>query len=741
MDAEKLDEAGLTDLDGLHRYHILNMQYDDASGERDVANSHVERVRRKRAPPTTTEGRAPTPDSRAPPTAYARAPPIADGSAPPIADGSAVPLPTTSAQSIRKPKQPGAFLRLSTAVLSRRADSSRAACAVRYTTRANCFKYSNKPHEHISSPSDGGNEVVSDNDEGLDSPHPSTRADRAPPTTTEGRAPTAKGRAPSTADGSAPPIAHGRAPPIADGMALPTATLAQSTSATPANRAPTDGSAPEGPGSPAPRLLVSMRAKSGYKYVTHDPRAAAYSKPYSIHHPRFRSAGFKTALAAATHLSKSGILTQYDFEGAQTSRSPPVRVSSKRVQSTGVSARGSSLVVCSGASLNVNTNKREQCEPVREGEFNVLTGHPYASKRTRYILGWPASADEFAASSITSSSSVIDGKSSASSSTTSSRIDADSSRIKIEKDEPLHYSTSCSNHSASYGVALSGIEELPLATQNDKCRVFLFQAVIACRAQASRAGTEAVAQLGAFMLTTLTDEEFSFFKRIKRTDFEFDLRCILVVPQAGIRLVHVFGTEHTTFQIGASLRTFYRNYLYMNHDDASWDRKLDEQSLSFVLVDNDGTIVAAQTVRIAHTVCNEPVFYVALIAQSEQASSEEGVHIEKPSKFLASELTNFAYSCVPINGVVHILTQSVGYRYANYAGVIRMMHDKSEFVARGRHYWAKHCKPTEPAMLFGAQLALMPEFAEGDCLFMHKELRHMAPSLTQTAQLDRVHCE
>ena len=65
-------------------------------------------------------------------------------------------------------------------------------------------------------------------------------------------------------------------------------------------------------------LLVSTRAKSGYKYVIHDPRDAARSKPWSINHPLYRSAGFETPLAAATHLSQSGILTQEDFDAAQT---------------------------------------------------------------------------------------------------------------------------------------------------------------------------------------------------------------------------------------------------------------------------------------------------------------------------------------------------------------------------------------------------------------------------------------
>ena len=363
------------------------------------------------------------------------------------------------------------------------------------------------------------------------------------------------------------------------------------------------------------------------------------------------------------------------------------------------------------------TDVTEQRERLREREENLRTLHASAFKRYRRTPGSPGSSRS--ASSVASSSSV----------SSSVSIGPVSSLVKVEEED----SVPASNHSSSFETALAGIEAFPLVTPNDKCKVYLLQSVIAIRARASSAGAEAIAQLGAFMLTTVSDEALSFFQRIDRVAFDFEIRAILVMPQAGIKLMYLFGTEHSTSPIGASVRAFLRSYIYQSADDAFWDRMLGDKSLSFVLVDGNDSIVAVQTVKIAHTICDEPIFYVALVAQSDHASSEEGNGIEKPSKFLASELTNFAYSCVPVNRVVHVVCQSVGYRYANHAGVIHV--NKSVLGERGRHYWAKHGKPTEQAMLIGAQLALLPNFAEGDCLFLHKELRHLGsmPSLMQTA--------
>ena len=54
-------------------------------------------------------------------------------------------------------------------------------------------------------------------------------------------------------------------------------------------------------------LQLSTRSKSGYKYIVHDPRARAKSKPWSIHYKGTRSAGFATPRQAALHLAKKNV--------------------------------------------------------------------------------------------------------------------------------------------------------------------------------------------------------------------------------------------------------------------------------------------------------------------------------------------------------------------------------------------------------------------------------------------------
>ena len=58
-------------------------------------------------------------------------------------------------------------------------------------------------------------------------------------------------------------------------------------------------------------LLLSSRAKSGYKYVYLDPRPKTSSSKWMIKSPSFRSKGYQTPILAATalasHMSHNGI--------------------------------------------------------------------------------------------------------------------------------------------------------------------------------------------------------------------------------------------------------------------------------------------------------------------------------------------------------------------------------------------------------------------------------------------------
>ena len=289
------------------------------------------------------------------------------------------------------------------------------------------------------------------------------------------------------------------------------------------------------------------------------------------------------------------------------------------------------------------------------------------------------------------------------------------------------------HHMSMLDDLLSHIVELAANVRNEKnakAKLYLLQSVCAIRGRYESAGVEAVAQLDAYTLSSFLHEgAIKFFVDISRTEYEFASRNMLVAPQPGIELVMIYGLEHQKAVLGVNLRAFYRNFFYQNVTDGAdefWDDKLGAHAMSFVLRDvSTNRIIAAQTVYLARTILNELVCYVSLVAQDDSAPREEGPRIEKPSKYLASELANF---CCSLAERVHVIAQSVGYKYANFSGVMHMQDSKVGTL--GRYYWAKHCKLMDPGILMGAQLSLLSGFreqgfVEGDCLFVYKLLSRM----------------
>lgn len=51
-------------------------------------------------------------------------------------------------------------------------------------------------------------------------------------------------------------------------------------------------------------LLASHRSRSGFKYVIHDSRSKAKTKPWSVNYRGYRSRGFASALDAAYHVAE-----------------------------------------------------------------------------------------------------------------------------------------------------------------------------------------------------------------------------------------------------------------------------------------------------------------------------------------------------------------------------------------------------------------------------------------------------
>lgn len=249
------------------------------------------------------------------------------------------------------------------------------------------------------------------------------------------------------------------------------------------------------------------------------------------------------------------------------------------------------------------------------------------------------------------------------------------------------------SHMPEFERIKQSISALPLNTPDDKVRVFLFQMTVAVYARASTADVEATAQLGAYILRC----DDGFFVNVATIPSTTDM---------------ISGETH---QLHPEIMAFYRQHLYIFKDDDFWTAMLDEHALTFV-VRHNGAIVGAQTVKICHTILGDPVFYVCLVA------SVSG-NYDRPSRIMATQLKRFACSFIEVGSVAHILAQSVGYRYVNRSGVVHVV--KHSVGERGRYYWCKHLDADDAAMLMGAQFATFRGYAEGDCQFMHKELRRM----------------
>jgi hypothetical protein len=273
---------------------------------------------------------------------------------------------------------------------------------------------------------------------------------------------------------------------------------------------------------------------------------------------------------------------------------------------------------------------------------------------------------------------------------------------------------------------MTQFESLLLNTAlNDKTKaeLYLLQNVRVIRARAKSAGAEATKQLSACTLASVYENgKVCFFVDINRVNF-IEKRFTLAHLDPDLESIMVCGREHEG-DIGSKIIDFYRKYFYGEMELSDWKQKLDIKAFTIAIRSlSRDLIVAAQTVYFGSTVLGDRLMYIALIAVSDVAPTSESTHIERPSRFLASELTNIVLNTVAPAGVVHVVVQSVGYKYANHAGRILQQQSKAENVQKGRHYWNKHCKHMPQAILIGAQLSLLKGFVENDCGFMYNELR------------------
>lgn len=260
-----------------------------------------------------------------------------------------------------------------------------------------------------------------------------------------------------------------------------------------------------------------------------------------------------------------------------------------------------------------------------------------------------------------------------------------------------------------------------------KAELYLLQNVRAIRARAQSAGAEAAQQLSAYTLASVKENgKVCFFVDIHRANLQMETRSMPFQLDPDLEVIMIYGREHEG-DMGSKIIDFYRHHIYPYMDLSFWKQKLDIKAFTIAIrsVSRD-RIVAAQTAYIGSTILGDRLMYIALIAVDD-ALRTDSTHTERPSQFLASEVTNMILNTVAHAGTVHVVVQSVGYKYkyANHSGVILLQESKEEAVQKGRKYWNKHVKRVPPACLIGAQLSLLKDFVENDCAFMYNELRRL----------------
>ena len=170
----------------------------------------------------------------------------------------------------------------------------------------------------------------------------------------------------------------------------------------------------------------------------------------------------------------------------------------------------------------------------------------------------------------------------------------------------------------------------------------------------------------------------------------------------------------------------YRKYLYQNMSDVRWLDKM-RDTITFAIHHQAYGILGAHTMKLCHTVFGEPVLYSVLIAKNlelerDLVKREEMKHV---SMWLKQEAFHYAKSLVPPHAcAAHMLTQSVGYSYRVQENRVKLNQVVSDAtIKRASDFWNKIEQADDAALSMGAQLSLVPNFAEGDCRFLHTELR------------------
>ena len=251
--------------------------------------------------------------------------------------------------------------------------------------------------------------------------------------------------------------------------------------------------------------------------------------------------------------------------------------------------------------------------------------------------------------------------------------------------------------------------------------------------KAQKTSIAAVEQLKCFWMESFknADDDIDFIYPVLRSRIGDK---VTSGPGPLLELTYIVDEEHA---LGAEpmwkqLQAFFGSIaIYPDASDEWWQEHTQHAITQVLRVKATGAIVAAQTSLLMYTRHGggrDPMLYVFALGQDDELATVVNASTidEKVSAFMSSDLIRILLSMLTRGAIGGILTQSVGWEFLvnSRTKEVRRKASGNKVYKPGRHYWSKHLHPpseVNPAAIhFAAQLSVLPNFVDPDCLFFHK---------------------
>jgi hypothetical protein len=140
-------------------------------------------------------------------------------------------------------------------------------------------------------------------------------------------------------------------------------------------------------------------------------------------------------------------------------------------------------------------------------------------------------------------------------------------------------------------------------------------------------------------------------------------------------------------QLLCSLALFYSKFFDAEYDELFANVAAKRTVNIVALHVASRAIIGGISFSVARTVRDDPVLYVHYIACGDTWSRRR-VHVQLGQEPVSHALFSMALSMLPAS-LVHVLTQSVGYKYSRSGGEILLQHDATAKCSSGRRFWNK----------------------------------------------------